>query len=786
MPDINVSPNPNSAPNLQDFTTAAGRAGGGGQAVSVEGGKVGEMGRFARVFSRAESNRAAMRSFRDALREEFGGGAANTAVRELLNRDYAAGKPLTARHIVQATARARQEAETTALPEFIAGRGFASGREITLGDGRHPYTLDGALDAFLESRDIQVNEADRRFLKERIVSALSRPGANQGAASRKELFQRVRGGKIGDLDPLTRAQPSGAMQDKARLIDLLGKGQEYAVASRFIGEMRALQPEGALTGATVLRACFHEEAPAEEAGDLRQQVQERVARYSSPEAVGRELADAGIPADILERIPEKTMQGLASRVEARIAAAADDAPLTPERAAQVRKEALGKFAASCLAAGELAQTHPTDAESLMRLVLTNAAPPSPALLAALPGMADRVPPDTLHALASGDTDRAADALDSLRRCMTSDILPSMRDVDNLPEMGGEDIAKGGGQIMALLAGRMTREDAGALASGFAAGGPAAKTMEAMSRYLLLRSERDLAFNPMTVIDTLRGASLALADRGGIPRSEISSPSVFGKVEPHDLPPSLRVRLEIDLLPEPRDPASPREGEFTPAQKALMKEAIYRRNVQDANVLTTLLRAADSRLEIVRRLASPGIAPDQLAAGVRDLFARYQEEQGRPGAPALPADGMEIMLDLAVGLAGFDDAQIGTLAAHLQRDESVVSASRRYASPEAVRQELADAGIPADILERMPETTLRDLTARVGTRIANAASSSDAPLTPERAAGIRREALGDFIASCEAARELAQTHPADAESLMRLALANARPPSPALLAALPGL
>jgi hypothetical protein len=148
---------------------------------------------------------------------------------------------------------------------------------------------------------------------------------------------------------------------------------------------------------------------------------------------------------------------------------------------------------------------------------------------------------------------------------------------------------------------------------------------------------------------------------------------MGELDPRQLPPSLRVRLAIDALPEPRDPGAPTAREFTPAHKAFMKAAAQRYNVQDANVLTSLLGVAKNQLGDMAKLASLNTTPNLLAESLRGLLGTYQLEQRRPDAPALPANGMEIMLDLAVSLAGFDAAQIRNFAANMRGEDAAVVA-----------------------------------------------------------------------------------------------------------------
>ncbi|MDR2050249.1 MAG: hypothetical protein LBQ63_00520 [Deltaproteobacteria bacterium] len=263
---------------LKSFTDAAAQLEGGDRAVRVAGGQVGGMGRLAGALSRAGNNRETMRAFRDALRAEFGATAANSALREVLVGSYNAGKPLTARHIVQVTARARQEMAATAMPEFIAGR-VASGTEVTLGEGGHPYTLDGALDAFLESRNLHLDDAGRHFLKDRLARALLLPqaGPRPENMSRRELFRLVQKGEVGNLAFLTRTPPEGGLEDKARLADMLGDKDSILFAARALGRMRGSQGEGPLTRETVWRACFREEPPLDAAGgDFGRNFQERL------------------------------------------------------------------------------------------------------------------------------------------------------------------------------------------------------------------------------------------------------------------------------------------------------------------------------------------------------------------------------------------------------------------------------------------------------------------------------------------------------------------------------
>jgi hypothetical protein len=123
---------------------------------------------------------------------------------------------------------------------------------------------------------------------------------------------------------------------------------------------------------------------------------------------------------------------------------------------------------------------------------------------------------------------------------------------------------------------------------------------------------------------------------------------------------------IDTLPEPANPARPSAGEFSPAQKTLMKAAALRHDVRDVDALGALMEAARGVGNDMHALATPLATPHLLAQHANHLAVAYAQALPNLGKQP-PYDSVNILLELAAGDAGLSAGQLANLAANLESD-----------------------------------------------------------------------------------------------------------------------
>jgi hypothetical protein len=181
-------------------------------------------------------------------------------------RDFEAGKPLTARHITQLTADARQRAQVTRQPlaiaaNFIAGRSASTAMPLESGSDGKPYSLDNALDAFLAGKNIILTDEERYIVK----SSIARQLVKAPPASLKQAFEEVRDGGRG-LEFLTDPNIPGSTANKAQLIDMVDMGLSDtapAFAARMLDGKQAWPSGGGITREALWQACFDEPVPSD-------------------------------------------------------------------------------------------------------------------------------------------------------------------------------------------------------------------------------------------------------------------------------------------------------------------------------------------------------------------------------------------------------------------------------------------------------------------------------------------------------------------------------------------
>ena len=225
------------------------------------------------------TNREAMVAFREALRAKYGDGAARIAL-EALNADYKAGKPLTARTVLQATDTAQRAGQAM----FASGLKM-DGSQIVGVDGQKPRTLDGAIDALLEKRarlrGASLTDDQRHMLKAEVMNHLLRAMPD---ASPEDMFQEIaKGNLVNDACAFLQSLPDGSPgtpEDKLHVFFLQGgKSGGLPITLRDgIGAMRGLQPNGPITPATLWQASFGEALPASLANASPEELANAIAR----------------------------------------------------------------------------------------------------------------------------------------------------------------------------------------------------------------------------------------------------------------------------------------------------------------------------------------------------------------------------------------------------------------------------------------------------------------------------------------------------------------------------
>jgi hypothetical protein len=271
-------PNVTLNPTLNTYLQAA-QGAADDKSLVASGAEVGTRGRVGSFFTSSATHRASMDGFVAALRTEYGGAAGQTA-NAMLAVTREQGKPLTAYMVRQLTQVARQEALRNFLDNPLETRGLNQALDQHCAAGG---SLDPAAKALLRSHTEELLRADRG-------------GEGNSAEGLYELVQR--GGLPGqsDLVALLRGnderlgQLPGSLEDKARLLTLTALPRELGRAepadsfllstlAHALPRMRASQPEGALTPATVWQAAFNESLPPGLA--------------DNPQALSRALADKG-------------------------------------------------------------------------------------------------------------------------------------------------------------------------------------------------------------------------------------------------------------------------------------------------------------------------------------------------------------------------------------------------------------------------------------------------------------------------------------------------------------
>jgi hypothetical protein len=208
-----------------------------------------------------------MAAFVSALKAEYGDHVAQMASSRLQG-PMAEGKPLTAFMVRQVAA----EAGSAAAGVFLSGVDF-NGNPVA-------NSLDAAVDAYLgetwhvDTGALSPKQKDLRdIMKRNIAEDLLSGRGSFGSV--QEMFAGVQAGKLGgagNIASMLVAGPEsqlfnqpGAIEDKARLSQLLAPdGAErrgVSLAVWRLGEMRAEQPTGPLTPATIWKACFNEAIP---------------------------------------------------------------------------------------------------------------------------------------------------------------------------------------------------------------------------------------------------------------------------------------------------------------------------------------------------------------------------------------------------------------------------------------------------------------------------------------------------------------------------------------------
>jgi hypothetical protein len=211
-----------------------------------------------------------MAAFVSALKSEYGDNVAQMASSRLQG-PFTEGKPLTAYMVKQVTAEAR----TAAAGVFLSGVDF-NGNKVE-------HSLDAALNAHFSRLDANVNPEAFSPEQKDALDALKSNIAQDLLSGRKtfnsaqEIFTNVKNGALGGVDlywlaasgpEASLSQPPGALADKARLCLLLRPDNNIgdsnvSLAVWRLGQMRAEQPEGPLTPATIWKACFNEALPPE-------------------------------------------------------------------------------------------------------------------------------------------------------------------------------------------------------------------------------------------------------------------------------------------------------------------------------------------------------------------------------------------------------------------------------------------------------------------------------------------------------------------------------------------
>jgi hypothetical protein len=271
------------------------------------GGSLAGMGRMGEAFTSKETNRATMQAFIASLREEYGDAIANLASNRLRG-PMAEGKALSAHMIKEMASEAQTRKMQFSKAAFISGVDVNGARL-----GSEAPTLNKAIEGFVRSRHLQLSSGERAALKDFLAQSILK---HEKPIDNKDLFNsiangnwgapgsainQVLGDKLSTIDQLLQGRnlmnaAPGSLEDKIRLCTLLDTTTVEAVALDKLSAMRALQPNGALSEATLWRSTFDEPMPAGVSG--KNFAQAFKAKYDEQE---RQHADELPPRDKARR-----------------------------------------------------------------------------------------------------------------------------------------------------------------------------------------------------------------------------------------------------------------------------------------------------------------------------------------------------------------------------------------------------------------------------------------------------------------------------------------------------